>query len=87
MNTSARTFRLVCGFAVAAVCITAIGAAASTWVARSMGEAPDTAAAFVDLRPAADAAVHVVKAPAEASVPAHGTRECAGWRATAGSDL
>lgn len=87
MNTSARSFRLVSGLAVAAVSIAALGAAASTWMARSMGEAPDTAAAFVDARPAADAAVHVVKAPADQTVQAHGTRECAGWRAPAGSDL
>ncbi|HEX7892366.1 MAG TPA: hypothetical protein VF522_23650 [Ramlibacter sp.] len=87
MNTSARSFRLVSGLAVAAVSIASLGAVATTWVARSMGEAPDDAAALVDVRPAADAAVHVVKAPADLGMPVLGTRECAGWRATSGSDL
>lgn len=87
MSTSASSFRLVSGLAVAAVSIAALGAAASTWMARSMGDAPDTPAAFVDVRPAADAVIQVVKAPADQAVPAYGTHECAGSRASAGSDL
>ena len=87
MNSSTRSFRLVSGLAVAAVGIAALGAVATTWMARSMGEAPDTAAAVEDVRPAADAAVHVVKAPADQGMPVQGLRECAGWRATSGSEL
>ena len=87
MNPSARSFRLVSGLAVAAVGIAAVGALATTWVARSMGDAPDEAAAVEEVRPAADAAVHVVKAPADQWVRVQGTRECAGWRATSGSEL
>jgi hypothetical protein len=87
MDTNARTFRLVSGIAVAAVSIAALGAMATPWMARSMGEAPDAAAALESVRPEADAAVHVVKAPVDQAAPVQATHECAGWKATSGSDL
>jgi len=67
MNTSASSHRLATGLAIAAVAVTALGAAATGWMGRSMGDAPD-AAAMLSARPAADAAVRVVKAPAERPV-------------------
>ena len=78
MNTNPSASPLVTGVAVAAVTVAALGAVASTWVARSMGDPPD---AVVSMRPAADAAVRVVKAPAEDAVQqsALGT-ECAASR-------
>jgi hypothetical protein len=61
MTTSARSARLVSGLAATAVCIAAVAAVASTWMARHDNPAPAAAHAQ---RPAADAPVNVVKAPA-----------------------
>lgn len=83
MNT--RSFRLVSGAAVAAVAIAALGAVAAAWMGRSMGDAPD--AAVLAARPAADAAIRVVKAPAEQPVQQQPAlaRECPGSHALEGS--
>lgn len=82
MNTKAGSYRLVSGLAVVVVSVAALGAAGGTLVARSMGEAPDAAVAQSHERPAADAQIRVVKAPAEDLVrqqPAS-FKECGGAR-------
>ena len=82
MNTQAGSYRLVSGLAVAAVTVAALGAAAGTLLARSMGEAPDVAVSQSLQRPAADAEIRVVKAPPEDLVrqqPA-AYKECGGKR-------
>lgn len=87
MNTSAHSHRLVSGLAVTTVVLAALGAAAASWVARSMGEAPDAQPVFVSEPPAADAPVTVVKAPLDDAAPSQPVmlKECAGWRASESS--
>lgn len=62
MKTSARSTRLVSALAVAAVSIAAVATVASSWPARAPAVSP--AATLSAQRPAADAPVQVVKAPA-----------------------
>ena len=63
MNPSARSSRLVSGIAVAAVCAAALGA---MWAERG-AQRENAIAAEAAPRPAADAPVEVVRAPAQAA--------------------
>jgi hypothetical protein len=78
MNPSAWPYRLVSSSAVVAVSVAALCAA---WIGSSREAAPSTLQAQ---RPAADAPVRVVKAPAPAAVQQQpvGCRDCIPQRAT-----
>jgi hypothetical protein len=77
MKSSVPSNRLVSAFAVATVSIAALAAAASSWLDERDGASPSMVQAIE--RPAADAPVSVVKAPAgtEARQQPASCRDCA----------